>query len=218
METTINVTDEKLFLDLVEYTKLPVRLCFERCNYAFRELAALWHKKNPKNQAEILEYYRKNEELYLFDLTTYQLMMKENVKMMLKQMKELGVKKVLEFGGGTGEFTIQACQAGFEAAYFDLDGEIKNYALWRFKKHGVNPKVIDEKTDPLAEEWDLVNAMDVLEHLEKPEEVIKKLKEKTKYIFVNPEEIKYNLFYPQHISKYELNGFENIEEYLWKLI
>ena len=81
--------------------------------------------------------------MYVFDLTAYQLMLKENLKRMIEQMKELGVKKVLEFGGGIGEFTIQACKAGFDVSYYELDGEIKEYALWRFKKYGVNPKIID---------------------------------------------------------------------------
>lgn len=213
---TINVAEEKLFKDLVEYSKLPPKLCFERCKYAVRELAVLWHLRKPQNSEDIINYYKKNEDLYIFDLTLYQLMMKENIKKMIEQMKDLGVKKILEFGGGIGEFTIQAARAGFDISYYDLNGEIKNYALWRFEKHGVNPKILDEKIDPLSEEWDLVCVMDVLEHLEKPGEIIEKIREKTNYIFVNPEQVRYNILYPQHINRYDLEGFETVEGFLWR--
>ena len=54
-----------------------------------------------------------------------------------------------------------------------------------------------------------------LEHLEKPEETIKKLK--TKYIFCNPDEVKYDLYFPQHISKFDISKkFEHVDGYLWK--
>jgi hypothetical protein len=57
----------------------------------------------------------------------------------------------------------------------------------------------------------------VLEHLENPDDVIKKLAEKAKYIFCNPGDIKYNLYYPQHITNFDLTPFfERVEGYLWK--
>ena len=74
-----------------------------------------------------------------------------------------------------------------------------------------------EEVDPLSEEWDMINAMDVLEHLEDPSKVIADLAEKARYIFCNPEDIKYNVLYPQHISTFDLSpSFDRLDGYLWK--
>ena len=198
---------------MVEYTKIHPRLVFERCNYAVHELAILWN-----NKKSVVDYYQ-DTDLYIYDLTQYQIYLehKNLVNEMIKQIQELGLKKVLEFGGGIGEFSIKAFEAGLHPTYHDLPGPTRKYALWRFIKY--NAAVHIDNDNPLDEEWDLINVMDVLEHLENPEKVIKKLVEKTNYIFCNPEEVQYNHIYPQHISKFNLEPyFEKVSGYLWKKI
>ena len=211
MTETIQVAQSRIFNDLVEYTRLPPQLVVKRCEYAAAELAILWRTKK-----SIKEFYE-NTDLYLFDLTQYQLILEHNklIHEMIAQLKELNVVKVLEFGGGIGEFSLLCSENNLEITYYDIEGKTKEYALWRFKKHIEKVKIA--ANNPLNEQWDAINIMDVLEHLENAQEMIEKLSKCTTYIFCNPTEIKYNLMYPQHVSKYDLTThFTHIHRYLWK--
>jgi len=212
MPQKINISKSRLFVDLVDYTKIHPQLAMHRCEYVAIELAIQW-----KNKKDVLDFY-KTSDLYIFDLTNYQLMLEHSghVKNMIEQMKGLGVKKVLEYGGGIGEFSLFCCENGLDITYYDLPSKTKDYALWRFKKRG-GDKIQIAESDFLGEKWDVVNIMDVLEHLEEPEPVIKKLAESAKYIFCNPENVLYNVYFTQHISKFDLTPyFEHVEGYLWK--
>ncbi len=211
MELKIDASKSRVFNDLADYTQLPRALLLNRCNYAVNELALLWYSKK-----DTLDFY-KSSDFYIYDLTKYQLLLEGNgrIKKMIEQIKELGFKKILEYGGGIGEFSIFCSENDLDVTYYDLNGKIKDYALWRFNKHNCNIKI--GNSDVLDEKWDIVNIMDVLEHLENPEKVISKLKANATYIFCNPAEVKYNRYFPQHTSKFDLTkDFEHIEQYLWK--
>lgn len=208
----MDISQARIFNDLVEYTNLSRKQVLQKCASAERELADLWNKKK-----SVLDFY-KSTDLYLFDLTKYQLILEysNKIKKMIEQIKELKLNKILEYGGGIGEFSLLSCEEGLNISYYDLDGKTKNYALWRFKKHNCE-KINIKNKKCLDEEWDVINIMDVLEHLENPEEIILKLKENTKYLFCNPEEILYNESGPQHISRFDLTkDFEHVNGHLWK--
>jgi hypothetical protein len=211
MGDVIDISKSRIFNDLVEYTNLPRNLVLQKCADAEKELALLW-----KERKNIIEFYQ-NTDLYLFDLTKYQLILEhqKKIKEMIGQIKDLNFEKILEYGGGIGEFSLLCFENGLNISYYDLDGKTKDYALWRFKKHNCDINI--EKSGCLDKNWDIVNIMDVLEHLEVPEEIIAKLKKNTRYIFCNPNEIQYNELCPQHISKFDLTkDFEHIKGYLWK--
>src|SRR3989344_3483549 len=207
----LEVSNSRIFNDLVEYTKLPPELVLKRFQYAATELSIVWTKKK-----SVTEFYE-STDLYLFDLTMYQLMLEHHklIQEMVQQIKEIAPKaKVLEFGGGIGEFSLICSENNIDCTYTDI-GQTKEYAVWRFNKHKQRVKIIE--SDPLKEKWDFVNIMDVLEHLENSEEIIEKLGKTARYIFCNPTEIKYNRSYPQHISKYDLTKqFIHVKRYLWK--
>jgi len=213
-EKIIQADKSDIFTDLVEYTKLPRPLVLERCNYAVVELAVQWYRRKDN-----LDFYR-NNELYLFDLTKYQMVLESQkaITNMIIQLKELGINKVLEFGGGIGEFSLLCDRNRIKSSYYDLDGKIKDYAVWRFRRHKSNIIILDEKSDALSDKWDTVNIMDVLEHIEDPNKILEKLAKNVKYIFCNPEQMLYTIIYPQHISKYDpaMFGFEKVEGFLWK--
>lgn len=212
MQPKIDISKSRIFIDLINYTKVHPQLAMHRCEYAAIELAVQW-----KDKKDVTDFY-KTSDLYIFDLTNYQLMLEHSghIKNMIQQMKTLGLKKVLEYGGGIGEFSLFCNEEGLDISYYDLPSKTKDYALWRFKKHN-GDKIKIAESNPLEENWDAVNIMDVLEHLEHPEQAIKKLAENAKYIFCNPENIIYNVYFPQHISKYDLTPyFEHVDTYLWK--
>ena len=208
---TIDASKSRVFLDLLEYTGLPPEFVLKRCQYAKVELAILWKKKKS------VPHFYKDNDLFIYDLTEYQMRLEHGklVRQMVSQLKRLGLRKVLEFGGGIGEFSIICSENGIDITYHDLDGVIRDYAAWRFRKHGFSVKVSDK--DPLEERWDAVNVMDVLEHLEDPGPIIRKLAKNADYIFCNPDQVLYNELYPQHISRFDISrDFEHVEAYLWK--
>ena len=211
-DNIVQVPKSKIFRDLVEYSKLPPRLVAARCKYAVYELAIQWHYK--KN----IEDFYKNSEMYIYDLTQYQILLESHnhIKKMINQIKKLKLSRILEYGGGIGEFSLLCHENRLKITYYDINGVIKKYALWRFRKHMAN-RIDIAKQDTLNKKWDIVNIMDVLEHLENPSKIIKKLSLNARYIFCNPNQIKFNFIYPQHISKYNIKkDFEHVETYLWK--
>jgi SAM-dependent methyltransferase len=207
--------EERLIKELSEYTGKSPWLCEQRTKFATLELAFLWdqYKNDP------LKYY-KETDLYIFDLTMYHIHLeKRGVHAWFEeQIRKYGWRDMLDFGGGTGEYTILAEQNGVSVDYVDV-GKTADFAKWRFKKYGINPHLRDDEYnfDKDALHYDCIVVMDVLEHLPDPEPMIKKLAECTEYIICNPDEIKYNEIYPQHISKVDLSPyFEQVEKYLYK--
>lgn len=200
--------------ELADYTGMSKWMCEQRTRYATLELA--WQFEKYKDDP--LQYY-KDSDLYIFDLTMYHQHLEQRGvhAWFVEQIKKYGWKKMLDYGGGTGEYTILAEQNGAKTTYVDV-GETARYALWRFGKYNILPTmVVDDDNFKLDEKYDCIVVMDVLEHLPDPEPMIKKLAECTEYILCNPDEIKYNEIYPQHISKVCLSPyFEQVEKYLYK--
>ena len=204
--------------ELTEYTGRDRRLVEQRCKTALYELAWKYeedYKKDP------LASYRDND-LYVFDLTNYQTLLQNSNfhTLLIDFLKRYDCKKILDFGGGIGEYTILAMENGIKADFLEVGGsKTLEYAKWRFKKYGVKPKILTEKTDLTGRKYDCVVAMDVFEHIENPEPVIKKVAEISRYVFCNPFELPFNYLYPQHISRYDEDlrkYFEIVDRYLWE--
>jgi 2-polyprenyl-3-methyl-5-hydroxy-6-metoxy-1,4-benzoquinol methylase len=203
-----------LFSELAEYVNRDLTLVKARCQFASSELAYQWeyYKDDP------IKYYRESD-LYIFDLTVYQTRLREHAfyEWYANLINNYGWKTGLDYGGGIGEYTIVACQNGVQMDFLEIkDSKTLDYAKWRFKKYGISP-VLRYEDFKIEQDYDFIVAMDVFEHMEKPEPVIKAIAEHTEYIFCNPDQIQFNWLYPQHISKFILEPyFENVGLYLWK--
>ena len=206
-----------LYAELAEYTGRPQVLVEARSTHASVELA--WQFE--KHKDDPLAHYR-STDLYLFASTRYQMELQANNMSSWYQsiIKRHGWKRGLDLGGGIGEQTILALEAGVERMTFV---EVNNsptmeYAVWRFDNHKCCEKIDVMSEDYKVEKnFDFVVAMDVFEHMERPTPVIRAVAEHTGWLFCNPTEIKYNWLYPQHISQYTLNPyFKEIEAYLYK--
>jgi 2-polyprenyl-3-methyl-5-hydroxy-6-metoxy-1,4-benzoquinol methylase len=206
-----------LYTDLAEYTKRPQVLVEARSIHASVETA--WQFEQYKDKP--LEHYR-NTDLYTFASTRYQMELQANNMHEWYQsaIKTFKWKNGLDLGGGIGEQTILAIEAGVEKMTFVEVGNspTEAYAKWRFEKHGVADKIKFVNEDfKIKQDYDFIVAMDVFEHLEKPQPVIEAVSKHTKYLFCNPREIKYNWLYPQHISQFSIEPyFKQIELYLFE--
>jgi len=201
------------YQDLIEYTGYTPRQVKVRCNYASSELSFIF----PEYE-NVMDFYRETD-LYIYALTKYQERLQDfNLFDWLKgAIHHYEWETLLDYGGGIGEISIVACKEGVRVDYLDIENsKTWEYAKWRFDKYNVNPKMLKEGT-PVEKEYDVIVAMDVLEHLENPQEVIEQIKESTDWLVCNPEFVQYNNMYPEHISKFDLSPyFEKVSNYLYK--
>jgi 2-polyprenyl-3-methyl-5-hydroxy-6-metoxy-1,4-benzoquinol methylase len=204
----------RLYEELAQYTGRPLELVRTRCQSAIVELAWQWHS-NPDHP----EQFYKNTDLYLFDLTEYQQRLyRANWYIWFQEiLGELKIKRILDFGGGIGESLIQAYAAGVrELDYVDIkDSKTMDYAMHRFRSHNVSVQIWDGIP---RKEYDLIIAMDVLEHIPNPGQAIRRFKEAGPYLIANPEQISFDaVFLPQHISNYNLAAdYQHIEGNLYQ--
>jgi hypothetical protein len=203
-----------LYQELAQYYNRNLDLVKARCEIATIELAWLWEKYKD----DPIEFYR-DTDLYIFNLTYYQSKLQENkIHNWYQYMIEKhNWKTGLDYGGGIGEQTILAMEKGVGMIYTEIqDSRTLEYARWRFNKHGFIPQ-INYEGYLIQEDFDFINAMDILEHIKNPEPVIKMFYKHTEWLFCNPEQIKFNEWVPQHISKFDLTKyFKHIDLYLWK--
>jgi 2-polyprenyl-3-methyl-5-hydroxy-6-metoxy-1,4-benzoquinol methylase len=210
------VRHHDFFSELADYTDQDLLLVTERCRTAAVELAWQWNLHNFKDP---IEFYR-DSDLYQFDLSAYQNTLAESGwhKWYLQTLDILKPKSILDFGGGIGEYSILAHQAGIPKIDFL---EVKNsktleYALHRFTQHSVPVNVLNEFS-PLGH-YDLIVVMDVLEHLENCQQMIRTFSTIAPYVIANTEMISFNVFQPQHINTPDLSPyFENDNNDLWKI-
>lgn len=201
-----------LYGDLARYTGRDPDLVRQRCKTALVELAWQWdaYKERPT------DFYRETD-LYLFDLTEYQMRLRTNgTHTWLRQtVRDHGWQRGLDFGGGIGEWALIAEDEGAKMAYHDLcPSKTWDYAAWRFGRHQAHIAML--QSYPLNERWPFVIAMDVLEHLPEPEPVLEQIARCTDWVFWNPYEIQYCYLTPMHISRYDPSPlFEHVEGYLW---
>ena len=203
-----------LYAELAEYTGRTQVLCEARCIHASVELA--WQFE--ENKHDPIKHYRESD-LYIFALTRYQMQLQvNNIHSWYQEMiKSYGWKTGFDFGGGIGEQTILACEKGVKMCFLEVDeSKTMDYARWRFRKHVFEPEMYEEHYG-IERDFDFIVAMDVFEHLEKPEPIIEAIAKHTKYLFCNPGQVKYNWLYPQHISQFSIEQyFKKVDLYLYE--
>ena len=74
------IVQESMITDLKEYSGLTENLTKIRISYAFFELASRWHEQAAKYSEDHMRYYEEQANLYLFDLTRYQINMIKNTE------------------------------------------------------------------------------------------------------------------------------------------
>jgi len=209
-----------LYTELAEYTGRDQKLVEARSIHANVELAWQFekHKDNP------IEHYRKTD-LYLFASTRYQMDLQFHgvhdwYQKVIRDHKDWW--HGMDFGGGIGEQTILAAEAGItDMSFLEVtESPSLKYAKWRFEKHGITPLILNQwwsENDIADVDYDFIVAMDVFEHIENPQPIIENVAKHTKYLFCNPTEIKYSWLYPQHISHFTLEPyFKQVELYFYE--
>lgn len=155
--------------ELIEFTGYTPEKIRELWANSNRQLAANWEQANPAedNAEQMAEWYRQNSELYLFDISAYNL----EYKRIRSNMKVIRLAKgaTLDYGAGNGEILLELARRGHPVAYYDVEGVTMRFARQRAERQGLQVYFFLTKAE-LTEAarqhtFDTIFSFDVLEHL-----------------------------------------------------
>jgi 2-polyprenyl-3-methyl-5-hydroxy-6-metoxy-1,4-benzoquinol methylase len=185
-----------LYDELAAYSGQAIDLVRVRCQYSAYELAWQWNRQDRSNP----ELFYSESDLYLYDLTEYQTRLHNAGwhEWLAHLVKTAGVKTVLDFGGGIGEASLTCWKAGAVVHYVELlNTPQRKYARHRFARHEATISI--SNTIP-ASTYDLVIAMDVLEHMRYPQVQLEQFQQISPALIANCDGLNYGVFHPMHIS------------------
>lgn len=166
-QTARNV--EQAMSELLAFTGYSVERIWQLWRTSDQLLAANWKAAAiPEQDSERLaKWYRDNSELYLFDLSGYNLEYK-------RIRSNLGVLKLargtcLDYGAGNGEILLELAKRGHHVVYYDVEGLTMRFARHRVQQRGLKLEFFHSKEALAAHArehgFDTVFSLDVLEHL-----------------------------------------------------
>ena len=119
-----------------------------------------------KREEDVLEYYKKTQQ-YLYELVCEESVLKKQLlfEIIYRFCKKNKINRVLDFGGGIGGLCIYLANRKISCEYIDVDGAASRFARWRFEKEKLNIPLLYVPNLPSAKRYDLVVALEVLEHL-----------------------------------------------------
>ncbi len=147
--------------DLVNYTGLPpdeVDRLLRRRSDSFR---AEWYTTPRKRRLDAWFYLASST--YLFGNAVHDPLPQ------LKLLRDRGIRpgRALDFGGGTGNLALAMAAAGWTVDYLEHSALQKDFVAYRLNAYGFadRVRVLDDWRPIAAETYDLVVAIDVLEHV-----------------------------------------------------
>jgi 2-polyprenyl-3-methyl-5-hydroxy-6-metoxy-1,4-benzoquinol methylase len=160
---------EQAMSELMAFTGYPAERIRELWRTSGRQLAENWKSAalSEQDSERLAEWYRENSELYLFDLSGYNLEYK-------RIRSNLGVLKLargvcLDYGAGNGEILLELAKRGHPVAYYDVEGLTMRFARHRAQQRRLNLEFFHSKDELAARArehgFDTVFSLDVLEHL-----------------------------------------------------
>jgi hypothetical protein len=130
-----------------------------------------WEKQGPMTPERTTAFYKQTVN-YVYDLGQWHLYDLEGKRprdlVLVESAKKLGfVQTVLDFGCGVGFNSVLLARAGFKVTLADVDGKSLDLAVLRMKRLGLPYEVWKTDIEPMPPEktYDLITAIDVLEHL-----------------------------------------------------
>lgn len=162
--------------ELAEYLNQPVDQVEARCRGAAAELAKTWRAAPPATSQAVTEFYC-NGDSYLYDLTWWHTLAQDDSALIQWQVVETALvqraRTALDFGSGIGSLGILLAEHGLEVTLAEINPRLQDYARWRLSKRDLGATFLDPLGEALpSEAFDLISAIDVLEHLPELEAVL----------------------------------------------
>lgn len=164
---TQNQLMQKVQEDLSEFLGIPLKVVQNRFTQAQGNLAEMWKK----HQGNAEDFYIGNEE-YLFDLAWFN-QQPHYFQDRIIQLVNISKKKVLDIGCGIGTTVFVMAQQGCEVIGWDINEKCIEFCNFKKKKYNLGGEFTTEKPD--FSEFDLIIAVDVLEHISNLQEFLLEL-------------------------------------------
>lgn len=169
--------------DIVAFTnttKQQVRERMEKGSVPLKEEWEAWEKQAPMTEERMKAFYKQTTN-YIYELGQWHLWVdnkRESDVQLVLDLKKVGAKSVLDFGGGVGLNALMIAREGIDVTLADLDSTSLTFAVFRAKRHGIPLKVWKTDVEPMPPDakYDVILALDVLEHL--PRDVLETSVEK----------------------------------------
>jgi len=124
-----------------------------------------------KNKKDILSFYKNNKE-YIFDLVLFN--NETRINNLLHPILYVKNTKILDYGAGIGILDIILGEDNI-VYYYDICEENVKFAKFLSNAIGNKPVFLETEEDVMSKTYDGIILTDVLEHLENPMEVVKRL-------------------------------------------
>lgn len=174
--TDLQREQDEYVADIMAFTNTTKEQVRERMKQGSKPLQAewnAWEAKGPMTPARITEFYKQTTN-YIYELGEWHLFVPDkraSDMQLVEDMRKRQPKNILDFGGGVGMMAIPLARAGFDVTLADLDSTSLKFAAFRIQRHGIPLKIwkSDVEAAPPDKKYDVILALDVLEHLPKDE-------------------------------------------------
>jgi len=150
--------------DLSEFLGIPITKVQERMQHAQEKLARMWTEYKGTTE----EFYKDNEE-YLFDLAAFN-KQPGYFQDRLSGLVNLDSMKILDIGCGIGSAVFMLAEQGCDVLGWDINQKCIDFCNFKKKKYNLKGEFTTERPD--FKPFDLVIAVDLLEHIENLEEFV----------------------------------------------
>ena len=169
--------------------------------------------KSVKDWNELgMEKFYKETDVYLYGLIDYSNWDRlENIMFPLSKWTK---NRILDYGGGIGAISFPLGQHN-KVYYYDLPSKTQDFAKYLAKRLNIKIKFIEQEESVWKNEYDCIICVDVLEHLKKPMDTVRKITKHLKpgQLFLTsgfdftygddtPMHLIENLFYKDEYNKY----------------
>lgn len=134
----------------------------------------LWNTLQPQTEQEIRRFYELTP-WYPFELVYWHTDPQQ--RKFRSRVAKLARGTVLDYGGGIGDLSLALARRELEVTYAEVKGRNMEFAQWLFQKSRAPVKVLDLsiENDDLAEEYDTIICIDVIEHTPSPRQTLEHL-------------------------------------------
>lgn len=159
-EGQIDRTD--IISDLAAFLNKPIAETIEllRTTNATQQLADEWNTTNPQTPEQVTHFYHSTSN-YIYDLTLFNL--SSNYWWRIFPTRQIVGKHIVDFGGGIGTLSLLLASSNKDVTYVDIPSPHRNFAEFRFQRHGF-PVTVTDTLKGLTNQ-DIVLAIDTLEHI-----------------------------------------------------
>jgi len=168
---------EAYVADAMAFTGAAREKVLEGLMHGRERIAAEWlsWEKNGRMTDDRVKAFYKQTTNYIYDLGQWHLWdhdKRASDARLVEDLKTLGAKSILDFGGGVGFNALMLAGAGFDVTLADLDSASLEFAQFRAKRRALKMRIWKTDLEPMPPlaKYDVILALDVLEHL--PKEVL----------------------------------------------